>query len=206
MLSLTLSISTHTPSSPPPPPPSIHWRPHLPRLTLPVPLSLSLFPWQARDWHLQITRRQWHCVWPLSLISSPPPFCHLITVNPRPAPHCCIFNMPAHPLLTPQSPLLSFSRTILLLQSPAAYSTCLSVQYFGARPSSLYHPARPPSVVSPASIITPSPLVSRLSALLLSVECHSIPHTDQSVSVPPFALHFSVVSLQCLVNMLINTC
>lgn len=88
IFSLTPSISACTPSSFPPPslPPSSPSH---------FPLSLSLFPWQAGDWHLQITRRQWHCVWPLSLISSPPPFCHLITVNPRPAPHCCIFNMPA---------------------------------------------------------------------------------------------------------------
>lgn len=173
-----------------------------PLLSLPLPLSLLHFPWQAGDWHLQITRRQWHCVWPLSLISSPPPFCHLITVNPRPAPHCCIFNTPARrPSSRSRSPSSSHTRSpssSVHLQPtlPASLSNTWSatiVSISSRAPSECF--------LSTASIITPSPLLPPLSALLLSVECHSIPHTDQSMSVSLFAFQFPLVAWKCLVNM-----
>lgn len=193
IFSLTPSISACTPSSFPPPslPPSSPSH---------FPLSLSLFPWQAGDWHLQITRRQWHCVWPLSLISSLPPFCHLITVNPRPAPHCCIFNMPAPApsrflsLSLPLPPSLPHSPP--LFHSPAADFTCSSVQYLECIRRLYTLPVQPSECfLSTASIITSSPLLPPLPALLLSVECRSIPHMDLSMSISLFAFHFSAVSL-----------
>lgn len=168
IFSLTPSISACTPSSFPPPslPPSSPSH---------FPLSLSLFPWQAGDWHLQITRRQWHCVWPLSLISSPPPFCHLITVNPRPAPHCCIFNMPAPAPSRFLSPSLSLplSHTAPLssihLQPtlPAPLSNTWSASVV-----SILFPCNPRSVFSPPPPLSHhhlSCLLSRLSSSLWSV-------------------------------------
>lgn len=116
-----------------------------PSLSLPRSSSLSHVPWLGSDWHLQITPWWRHCVWPFSL-SSPAslPFCHLITVNPRPVPRCWIFNGPAclpaglstpqtqtPPLSPPDSPVLSLSclRSLslnlcvcVLIQSPISVS------------------------------------------------------------------------------------
>lgn len=120
------------------------------------PLSLSLFPWQASDWHLQITRRQWHCVWPLSLISSPLPFCHLITVNPWPAPHCCIFNMAA-PLCSPPPRLHTLSSSSHNPTPPFTFFALPLRPILASPDHRLY--ILPECFLSTASIITPSPLL-----------------------------------------------
>lgn len=151
-------------------PPFLHRR--LPLLSPPSTLSLSLFPWQASDWHLQITRRQWHCVWPLSLISSPPPFCHLITVNPRPAPHCCIFNMPSRPLLSSSLFLThTFSSIHLQPTLPAPLTNTWRAAVVSV-----------PSRVPPECSLSSASIIASITSpcILLSLECHSIPHTGQS--------------------------
>lgn len=180
-----------------------HWHTHILSLYLlpsitnspsPLPhflsLSLLLFPWQASDWHLQITRRQWHCVWPLSLISSLPPFCHLITVNPRPA--AFLICLP-----TPSSP--SHTLSIPLFHSPAAYFTCFSAQYLECS-------RRVYILLCALSVFCPPPPLSYHHLLLFSstLECHSVPHIDQSMSTSLFAFQISPVSLKCLVNMLFS--
>ncbi len=90
-----------------------------------LPLICSLVPWLGSDWHLQITPRWRHCVWPFSL-SSPAslPFCHLITVNPWPVPRCWIFNGPAS--LTVHSPNSTpLTPSSLLFSSPPSSSFSL---------------------------------------------------------------------------------
>ena len=166
--------------------------------------SLSLFPWQAGDWHLQITRRQWHCVWPLSLISSPPPFCHLITVNPRPAPHCCIFNMPAHPPHS-LSHTHTHTHTFPLFHSPAAYFTCFSVRYLESDhrlyilPCSLrvfsLHRLHYHTITSPAS--------SPCSPPLCGVSLHPT-HRPIHVNLPVCISGLQLVSLKRLVNNVVR--